>query len=307
MKRQIALLRVGIAVVLALGIAAICIYAFPSWIVRRGINHSAFRELKPDQRLKAENDVRAALLQALAGAAVLTGGLAAWGQFKVAREGKITDRYTSAVQQLGDAKPAVRIGGIYALERIAKDSDVDRRTIIEVLSAFVRQRARRPPTGGENDEEKKVRADVQAALTVLGRLDQSGMKIDLSDTDLHRVELPSSNFDGAEFTFAVLREAHLPEARLRDARFCWADLSGANLRKAVLQSAVLSLNARDDGADLTGADLRGADLRGAKLHGAVLESAKADATTKWPEDFGYQEARDAGVLFDEETATIADG
>ncbi|MGH3218423.1 MAG: hypothetical protein ACRDPY_06785 [Streptosporangiaceae bacterium] len=34
----------------------------------------------------------------------------------------MTDRYTKAIEQLGHDKLDVRIGGIYALERIARDS-----------------------------------------------------------------------------------------------------------------------------------------------------------------------------------------
>ena len=34
----------------------------------------------------------------------------------------MTDRYTKAIKQLGSKKLDVRIGGIYALERVARDS-----------------------------------------------------------------------------------------------------------------------------------------------------------------------------------------
>jgi hypothetical protein len=42
--------------------------------------------------------------------------------FTLSREGQVTDRYTKAIDQLGSGKLDVRIGGIYALERIARDS-----------------------------------------------------------------------------------------------------------------------------------------------------------------------------------------
>jgi hypothetical protein len=41
------------------------------------------------------------------------------------QEGQITDRYTKAVEQLGSPSPEVRLGAIYALERLADDSDRD--------------------------------------------------------------------------------------------------------------------------------------------------------------------------------------
>jgi hypothetical protein len=53
----------------------------------------------------------------------------------------------------------VRLGGIYALERIVNDSPDDRAIIIEVLTAFVRTHAPWPP--------KAVAAVNQAARLVV--------------------------------------------------------------------------------------------------------------------------------------------
>jgi hypothetical protein len=40
----------------------------------------------------------------------------------VTEQGQVTDRYAKAIEQLGSDKLDVRIGGIYALERVARDS-----------------------------------------------------------------------------------------------------------------------------------------------------------------------------------------
>ena len=63
----------------------------------------------------------------------------------------MTDRYTKAIEQLGSDKLDVRIGGIYALERIARDSARDHPTVMEVLTAFIREHSREqwpPPDPG---------------------------------------------------------------------------------------------------------------------------------------------------------------
>ncbi|MEU7857850.1 hypothetical protein [Nonomuraea sp. NPDC049141] len=58
---------------------------------------------------------------------------------ELTEQGQVTDRYTKAIQQLGDVNNLhIRIGGIYALERIARDSERDYGTVQEVLSHFVR-------------------------------------------------------------------------------------------------------------------------------------------------------------------------
>jgi hypothetical protein len=51
----------------------------------------------------------------------------------------VTERYTRAIEQLGSDKIDIRLGGIYSLERIATDSTRDHPTIMEVLTAFIRE------------------------------------------------------------------------------------------------------------------------------------------------------------------------
>jgi hypothetical protein len=64
---------------------------------------------------------------------------------KATKEGQITERFTRAVDQLGagdkDGNSAIeiRLGGIYALERIANESKTDYWNIIEILTAYVRK------------------------------------------------------------------------------------------------------------------------------------------------------------------------
>jgi hypothetical protein len=73
------------------------------------------------QRAAAEASTRTAIIAGLAVfAALLT--------YRLTQQGQITDRYTKAVEQLGGDKLHVRLGGIYALERIAVDSQRDHLT-----------------------------------------------------------------------------------------------------------------------------------------------------------------------------------
>ncbi|MFF4508406.1 hypothetical protein [Streptomyces sp. NPDC001401] len=88
---------------------------------------------------QAINDIRTTLLQGLAGIALLIGAFFTWRQLQVTSQGQITQRFTTAVEQLGSPSPDVRFGAIFALERIADDSPYDRITIAEVLCAFIKR------------------------------------------------------------------------------------------------------------------------------------------------------------------------
>ncbi len=118
--------------------------------------------------VKAENDVRGQLLEALAGL-VLLGGLYFTARtlllnsqtLALTSRGQITERLTKAVDQLGHEQPQVQVGGMYALARIAEESPDDKSAISDILVAYVREPA--------ENRAPRVSAGVQAAMFALTR------------------------------------------------------------------------------------------------------------------------------------------
>jgi hypothetical protein len=193
-------------------------------------------------------------------------------QLQIAQQGQVTERFTRAIDQLGHPELDVRLGGIYALERIANDSPNDRTTIAEVLTAFVRGHAPWPSrlpgqyradAPIEQVPELPARApDVQAALTVLARrqpLPKLRGRLDLEASDLRKARLEDAN----------LQDASLAKANLQEAILDAADLQGAILYNVNLQGAVLA-DAKLQQASFDGAKLQGARLERAQLQGAQL-------------------------------------
>src|SRR3954465_11308549 len=66
-----------------------------------------------------------------------------FAQTNADRQRRITESFSKAIEQLGSDKVEVRLGGIYSLERISKESPDDYWTVMENLTAFVRERSRR--------------------------------------------------------------------------------------------------------------------------------------------------------------------
>ncbi|WP_327393905.1 pentapeptide repeat-containing protein [Streptomyces phaeochromogenes] len=195
----------------------------------------------------------------------------------IAQQGQITDRYTKAVENLGDDAMDVRLGGIYALQRIMEDSSRDHPTVADVLATYVRTHANKPPKSGDG-----VPADLHAAVTILTHRDTTRDKafyLDLRGTHLPGVELWPRRYSGqpADLSDAVLTGAKLRGAKLLHANLSGASLSGVELSGADLQSADLSEaslpSANLSGADLAGVDLTRANLLGAKLTRVNLSSA----------------------------------
>ncbi|MFE3173612.1 pentapeptide repeat-containing protein [Amycolatopsis sp. NPDC059090] len=72
---------------------------------------------------------------------------------------RITELYTKAVEQLGSDKGPVRLGGLYALERLAQDNAEQRQTIVNVLCAYLRM-PYQPLAAPPNDDHDAVDANL---------------------------------------------------------------------------------------------------------------------------------------------------
>jgi hypothetical protein len=114
----------------------------------------------------------------------------------------VTDRYARAIEQLGSDKLDVRIGGIHALERIARDSPRDHPTIMAVLAAFILEHSREqwpPAEPGAEPPERTTRPDVQAAATVIGRRNSghNSEQINLNAAVLTRADLTGADLSSS--------------------------------------------------------------------------------------------------------------
>ena len=230
---------------------------------------------------------------------------------QLAQERLIAERFMTAITQLGHESVATRTGAIYALERVAHDSPKEYWTIMEILTAFVRENTAsnfqqedtsldHPKTETqipklrfvkEQLEETKIRTDIQAALTVIVRRnvdkDPKDHKIDLRNTDIRGADLHKANLQRADLRKADLCGADLQSANLYEADLDYANLCGSILCEAKLQSCNLhaanlsraNLNrtllskANLSAANLGGASLRAANLSEANLYKANLQGA----------------------------------
>lgn len=214
-------------------------------------------------------------------------------QLKVALSVQFTDRFTQAIDQLGNKNKAVRIGGIFALERIARDSVGDEaaeytlHSIAYTLATFVRQAqsAVDVPRSGYV-ERLKIRApDVQAAMTVLCRSPLSDIRVNASNTELHDLRRADLRLDlsGADLRRASLSGAHLDGVNLWGCRLEGANLRGAHLRCAGLSDSYLGKFNPSDPHLKYGADLSRADLTDAYLDNVRgLSEAKVKKTIGLP-------------------------
>jgi hypothetical protein len=233
--------------------------------------------LTPAEAAAERGRLRAASLAFLAGVVTATGAIFTGLTFWLSRRGQATDRFTKAVEQLGHATVDVRLGGIHALGRLARDSRTYHGPVVEVLSAYVREHAHGAPA--EDDAEVGAAPDVKAAMVIVA------------------LRRPTRDDRSSELDFAgaKLGEINLEGARLRQARFTHAHLRGARLGRADLRDT-----------NLIDADLRDADFAGADLRGAMLDKARLDGATL-ADAVGLTTASLAGAVYDPLTTTFPPG
>ena len=225
-------------------------------------------------RADAVDATRRTLLQGAAGLLAVVALVYTARTYSLSREGQLTDRYTTAVNQLGAEALSQRVGGVYALERVMRESRNDHWAVVEVLAAFIRERGEYP--GGDG---LRRRGDVQAALTVLGRRPRENRseldRIRLGHTDLRNTLMRDGRLDNASLRYARLDDSHWENASLVGARCRNAVLRRADFEGAVLRDAGLYKTDLSD-VNLKGADLRGADLTDATLTRAHLSGVRGN-------------------------------
>ena len=243
----------------------------------------------------------------------------------IAEQSHITDQINTAVEGLGAEKTVkrvvtnkdgtevtreltepnleVRIGAIFALERIARHHLTEHIQIMEILTAYIRHNAPAkdaPDVKGwsqrfskwrkehrEAVAQNRPRADIQTALTVIGRRgpDQRQIergdgiaeddfktkwrfRLDLSETCLIGADLQDGHFARANFSDANAQGAYFTGVNAQGADFNWTDF----------------LSARLQDIDLSETNLPTSQIASAFGDGSVNLPEGVERPAHWPED-----------------------
>ncbi|WP_432834352.1 pentapeptide repeat-containing protein [Dactylosporangium sp. CA-092794] len=211
-----------------------------------------------------------------------------------ALEQRTTALYVAAAEQLGSDKPAVRLAGLYALERLGQDNRKLRQTVVDVWCAYLRMPYTPPAelllTGSspgaageepheavdaERRQELQVRRTAQRLLAahVSRALAEAGEATYWVDAKGDRLTIDLASAVLVDFGLAACDAGRCDFSR---ARFHGhTDLGAAHFHGNVRLSGAHFHGSADlretrfhDGADLTEAEFHGrAELRGAEFHG----------------------------------------
>jgi uncharacterized protein YjbI with pentapeptide repeats len=297
--RQLAVFLVCLT--LLIGCAALVLGPLATWLAGPHVIGS----MPPIDQIQAVANARTSLLQFIGGAVAVgalfynaRNHLVSRRSYELSERGQVTDRYGKAVEQLASAAMQVRLGGIYALERIARDSPSDHQTIMDVLSAYIRNYTLTTDDRNATEEGHPIApTDLQAALQVIGRRNVTSdlLPIDLRGAKLQGVELQDADLSGCYMPSADLSHSSLHRIKLRNSRLMWIDLSNAHLVEIDLSGSLLIrsnfheahlIDVNLDHADISDySNLSNATLRGVCLSNAELEDVNLSGSNFSEMDF----------------------
>ena len=141
-----------------------------------------------------------------------------------AAERRITELYTKAADQLGSDHAAVRLAGLYALERLAQSNDDQRQMIVSVICAYLRV-PHDLPTSGEPAENASSIDEVSLMRMQEREVRQTAQRI-LENHLRRNIDSPSHfwpdidiDLKGAQLESFSLFTCHAKSADFSHARF----------------------------------------------------------------------------------------
>jgi len=305
----------------------------PQWLV------SPAESLTPQELSTLLFETRRSLILIIAAVAGLFGlyfiyrrMIAIEKNIQITNEVRIADRFSRAVEQLGTYKLEIQLGGIYTLEKIASESEMDHWIIMEILTAYVRENSpfnraalfsdehqnHNIANGRDSFKQKRLETNIQAILSVIGRrkwlneeVEQNHFlnlrKTNLKYADLRNAWLIGANFRGtnlerANLMGANLAGAFLVEANLRNANLLNANLQGADLRKVDFEGARLT-GVNFQGVNFTGVNIKGADLsesflKEVNFSNGRLNKIRYDEETLFPAWLSQEKRDEFGMIFE---------
>lgn len=189
----------------------------------------------------------------------------------------------------------VRIGGLLSLELLMKDNPEHYVTIMEILTAYIRENAGGIPKPLPKDRNfaalaewretnlRDLRLDVDICLSIIERREvpeQAGdfipsleraplAHLNLSRRNLNGFNLLQANLRGSNLSFTQLKKTNLQSSDLSAASVAYADAGFADLRNAKFTLADMTLTdfprAKVDYAEFAEATITFSDFSGASL------------------------------------------
>ena len=206
------------------------------------------KESTVEKKLEFENETRRTMIQILGGIAFISTFYFSYKTYILSNEQQITNRFTETIKLLSNENKEIRIGALYALERLSKDSEKDKISILQIINAYVRNHAPRvtkdlfkqyidSAKAADDDEYScsyfhpsnkiyvfhpdttKQELDIQVAITILGTNNFGLLPLNFTNLDFRAINFRELNLSNSDFSYCDLTSDDFGKAVLDSCKF----------------------------------------------------------------------------------------
>jgi len=288
-----------IILTVAIGISAIVF--LPRLVANNYVNS------RKEKRFEIENESRKTLIQILGGVAFFSTFYFSYQTYNLSYEQQITNRYTETIKLLSNENREVRIGALYGLERLFKDSKKDQISILQIINAYIRNRTisisdmvvinyldlffKKPEVDDYscpfhnlpkniaqyNRDSILYSLDIQVAINILGHSNNGLIRLDFSKLDLRGINFSNLNLSNSDFKNSILSHSDFRNSIIDSCDFDYAycnssTFSSSKIRKTTFSSAMLA-DANFYQADLSNSEINGC-CKNCQFGEAILKEVK---------------------------------
>lgn len=213
-------------------------------------------------------------------------------QQRLAERGQITDRYSKAVEQLGNMdNVSVRIGGLYALQKVAKDSEEDLPTVQQVIANFIRhppyqkewaQMEEKIKNGSRQYDEYIDCPDIYVAFEVFHSFQAQNLpslkRTKFKFFDLRQINFSDLDFEESVFSTCYIEHGNLQYCNLDSSSFKDCDLSFSNFSQSSI-SFCHFLNCTLQGSELSNTFIGWTSFVSSNLEETYLDNSDLSSTS----------------------------
>jgi uncharacterized protein YjbI with pentapeptide repeats len=231
---------IGILVILA---CLIIIIFLPRQQAKR------LRNSDVEKRLAFENETRKTVIQILGGIAFFSTFYFSYKTYILSNEQQITNRFTETIRLLSDSNRDIRIGALYALERLCKDSEKDKISILQIINAYIRNRAPQSSKdilhrfvdsslnkASSDDyscsfyhpsnevyvfqvDTTKQELDIQVAIAILGTNNSGQVPLNFTGLNLQGIDFRALDLSNSDFSYCDLTSDDFGKATIDSCKF----------------------------------------------------------------------------------------
>lgn len=228
------------------------------------------------ERVETNNEIRKMLCSALGVVLIVSAALGAWREHQQTVYNDFGKEANAAFTLINSTETVTRIGGVYGVSRVIKNSPDDAPILMAALLEALHQWSSKSARPTDDEIKREALVAFRVIGSHLGELNIGCNDFTISQLNLQRITARDLNFAKCKIAATSFSGSELTNLSLRGAKLIDVDFTDSDLTNADFSESYL------DGVDFREADLSGASFANVEgLEASSFMGAKINKT-KFP-------------------------